>query len=123
MEAFEKVKNEVLTFERDGLGVSGMERNSIELVEGARVFKDRPYSMQKRCKSVDLKFAFWQIESEDNSKECTPFPVSRRPLYHYRTKPYVEWHTFTCITDHDSLKCLMTWTTRQMVPSSTRIPF
>jgi len=43
--ALGKVKEEFLTFERDGLGVTSMERHSIELMEGARVFKDRPYPM------------------------------------------------------------------------------
>jgi len=31
-----KVKEEFLTFERDGLGVTSMERHSIELMEGAK---------------------------------------------------------------------------------------
>ncbi|XP_043661776.1 uncharacterized protein LOC122625787 [Drosophila teissieri] len=37
---------------------------------------------------VDLKFAFWQIELDDNSKEYTVFTVSGRPLYQFRMMPF-----------------------------------
>ncbi|KAH8362497.1 hypothetical protein KR084_010321, partial [Drosophila pseudotakahashii] len=50
--ALEKVKEEFLTFERDGLGTTNMEKHSIELIEGARVFKDRPYPMSPAKQKV-----------------------------------------------------------------------
>jgi len=159
--ALGKVKEEFHTFGRDGLGVTSMERHSIELIEGARVFKDYSYPMSpakqkvvedeidkmlelgvikeskspwsnrttvvskpgkdKFClnarkynaltikdayplpsiegilytieqtqyiSSVDLKFAFWQIELDDRSKKNTAFTVPGRPLYQFRMMPF-----------------------------------
>ncbi|KAH8360716.1 hypothetical protein KR200_011456, partial [Drosophila serrata] len=39
----EAIKQRSLTFEKDGLGTTGLEKHSIELVEGSKIFKDRPY--------------------------------------------------------------------------------
>ncbi|KAH8248319.1 hypothetical protein KR038_007900, partial [Drosophila bunnanda] len=41
----EDIKKVFLTFENDGLGTTGLEKHTIELVAGAKVFKDRPYPM------------------------------------------------------------------------------
>ncbi|KAH8336043.1 hypothetical protein KR059_005834, partial [Drosophila kikkawai] len=144
----EEIKRMFLTFDKDGLGTTSLERHSIELVEGAKIFKDRPYPMSpakqkvvedevdkmlalgvieeskspwsnrttvvskpgkdRFCldarklnevtvkdayplpsidrilsridhthyiSSVDLKFAFWQIELDEKSKELTAFTV------------------------------------------------
>ncbi|XP_067635466.1 uncharacterized protein [Eurosta solidaginis] len=38
--------------------------------------------------SVDLKFAFWQIELDDESKPYTAFTVPGRPLYQFVTMPF-----------------------------------
>lgn len=38
--------------------------------------------------SVDLKFAFWQIELEEDSKPYTAFTVAGRPLYQFRVMPF-----------------------------------
>jgi len=38
--------------------------------------------------SVDLKFAFWQIELDERSKEYTAFTVPGRPLYQFRMMPF-----------------------------------
>ena len=38
--------------------------------------------------SIDLKFAFWQIELEDASKSCTAFTVPGRPLYEFVVMPF-----------------------------------
>lgn len=38
--------------------------------------------------SVDLKFAFWQIELEESSKQCTAFTVAGRPLYEFVVMPF-----------------------------------
>lgn len=38
--------------------------------------------------SVDLKFAFWQIELEEESKQYTAFTVPGRPLYQFRVMPF-----------------------------------
>lgn len=38
--------------------------------------------------SVDLKFAFWQIELEEESKKYTAFTVPGRPLYQFRVMPF-----------------------------------
>lgn len=38
--------------------------------------------------SVDLKFAFWQIELEEESKPYTAFTVAGRPLYQFRVMPF-----------------------------------
>lgn len=62
-ETLEKVKNECLTFERDSLKVSRVERHSIELIEEARVFKDRP-CFQRSIRSSTMKWTrCWRWES------------------------------------------------------------
>ncbi|KAL7723154.1 hypothetical protein ACLKA6_018414, partial [Drosophila palustris] len=38
--------------------------------------------------SVDLKFAFWQIELEEKSRAYTAFTVPGRPLYQFRHMPF-----------------------------------
>ena len=38
--------------------------------------------------SVDLKFAFWQIEMDNASKSCTAFTVAGRPLYEFVVMPF-----------------------------------
>lgn len=38
--------------------------------------------------SVDLKYAFWQIELEETAKPYTAFTVSGRPLYQFRVMPF-----------------------------------
>lgn len=38
--------------------------------------------------SVDLKFAFWQIELDEESKPYTAFTVAGRPLYQFRVMPF-----------------------------------
>lgn len=38
--------------------------------------------------SVDLKFAFWQIELEESSKPYTAFTVPGRPLYQFVVMPF-----------------------------------
>lgn len=38
--------------------------------------------------SVDLKYAFWQIELEDEAKPYTAFTVPGRPLYQFRVMPF-----------------------------------
>lgn len=38
--------------------------------------------------SVDLKFAFWQIELDPNSRPYTAFTVPGRPLYQYVVMPF-----------------------------------
>ncbi|XP_059220401.1 uncharacterized protein LOC131995628 [Stomoxys calcitrans] len=38
--------------------------------------------------SVDLKFAFWQIELDAESKAYTAFTVPGRPLYQFRVMPF-----------------------------------
>jgi len=38
--------------------------------------------------SVDLKFAFWQIELDNRSKEYTAFTVPGRPLYQFQMMPF-----------------------------------
>ena len=38
--------------------------------------------------SVDLKFAFWQIELDEDSKAYTAFTVAGRPLYQFRVMPF-----------------------------------
>jgi len=40
-----KVQEKFLPFQRDGPGVTSLERHSIKLMKGAQVFKDRPYPM------------------------------------------------------------------------------
>lgn len=37
---------------------------------------------------VDLKFAFWQIELDEESKPYTAFKVAGRPLYQFRVMPF-----------------------------------
>ncbi|KAH8280795.1 hypothetical protein KR054_012346, partial [Drosophila jambulina] len=39
----EEIKRKFLTFEKDGLGTTSLQKHTIELVEGAKVFKDRPW--------------------------------------------------------------------------------
>ncbi|KAH8303053.1 hypothetical protein KR059_010889, partial [Drosophila kikkawai] len=48
----EDIKRMFLTFEKDGLGTTSLEKHSIELVEGAKVFKDRPYPMSPAKQKV-----------------------------------------------------------------------
>lgn len=38
--------------------------------------------------SVDLKYAFWQIELEEEAKQYTAFTVPGRPLYQFRVMPF-----------------------------------
>lgn len=38
--------------------------------------------------SVDLKYAFWQIELDEESKPYTAFTVAGRPLYQFRVMPF-----------------------------------
>lgn len=38
--------------------------------------------------SVDLKFAFWQIPLEENSRSYTAFTIPGRPLYQYVVMPF-----------------------------------
>lgn len=38
--------------------------------------------------SVDLKYAFWQIELEEEAKPYTAFTVPGRPLYQFRVMPF-----------------------------------
>lgn len=38
--------------------------------------------------SVDLKYAFWQIELDEESKQYTAFTVPGRPLYQFRVMPF-----------------------------------
>lgn len=38
--------------------------------------------------SVDLKYAFWQIELDEESKPYTAFTVPGRPLYQFRVMPF-----------------------------------
>lgn len=38
--------------------------------------------------SVDLKYAFWQIELDEESKQYTAFTVAGRPLYQFRVMPF-----------------------------------
>jgi len=38
--------------------------------------------------SVDLKFAFWQIELDDRCKKNTAFTVPGMPLYQFRMMPF-----------------------------------
>lgn len=38
--------------------------------------------------SVDLKYAFWQIELEEESRPYTAFTVPNRPLYQFRVMPF-----------------------------------
>lgn len=38
--------------------------------------------------SVDLKFAFWQIELEEEARPYTAFTVPGRPLYQFRVMPF-----------------------------------
>lgn len=38
--------------------------------------------------SVDLKYAFWQIELDEKSKPYTAFTVAGRPLYQFRVMPF-----------------------------------
>lgn len=38
--------------------------------------------------SVDLKYAFWQIELEEEAKPYTAFTVPGRPLYQFRMMPF-----------------------------------
>ncbi|KAI8119245.1 Transposon Tf2-6 polyprotein [Lucilia cuprina] len=38
--------------------------------------------------SVDLKYAFWQIKLDDQSKQYTAFTVAGRPLYQFRVMPF-----------------------------------
>lgn len=38
--------------------------------------------------SVDLKFAFWQIELDEESRKYTAFTVAGRPLYQFRVMPF-----------------------------------
>lgn len=38
--------------------------------------------------SVDLKYAFWQIELEPESRAFTAFTVAGRPLYQFRVMPF-----------------------------------
>ena len=38
--------------------------------------------------SVDLKFAFWQIEMDEASRQCTAFTVAGRPLYEFVVMPF-----------------------------------
>ena len=38
--------------------------------------------------SVDLKYAFWQIEMDNASKSCTAFTVPGRPLYEFVVMPF-----------------------------------
>ncbi|KAM8701504.1 hypothetical protein ACLKA7_004909 [Drosophila subpalustris] len=37
---------------------------------------------------VDLKFAFWQIELDEESKACTAFTEPGRPLYQFVMMPF-----------------------------------
>ncbi|KAH8258514.1 hypothetical protein KR038_009319, partial [Drosophila bunnanda] len=48
----EDIKKVFLTFEKDGLGTTGLEKHTIELVAGAKVFKDRPYPMSPAKQKV-----------------------------------------------------------------------
>ena len=38
--------------------------------------------------SIDLKFAFWQVELDDASRQCTAFTVPGRPLYEFVVMPF-----------------------------------
>lgn len=38
--------------------------------------------------SVDLKYAFWQVELDEESKQYTAFTVAGRPLYQFRVMPF-----------------------------------
>lgn len=38
--------------------------------------------------SIDLKYAFWQIELEPKSRELTAFTIPGRPHYQYRVMPF-----------------------------------
>lgn len=38
--------------------------------------------------SVDLKYAFWQIELDEDSKPYTAFTVAGRSLYQFRVMPF-----------------------------------
>jgi len=43
--------------------------------------------IEQTLSSVDLKFAFWQIDLNDRSKKNTAFTVPGRPLYQFRMMP------------------------------------
>jgi len=44
--------------------------------------------IEQTLSSVDLKFAFWQIDLNDRSKKNTAFTVPGRPLYQFRMMPF-----------------------------------
>ncbi|EDX15253.1 GD17694 [Drosophila simulans] len=84
-EALEKVKNEFLTLEGDGLGVSSVERHyPPHSVDGILSRIDQTHYISSR----DLKFAFWQIALNDKSKEYTAFTIPGRPFYQFRMMPF-----------------------------------
>jgi len=49
---------------------------------------ERNLSQTHYISGVDLKFAFWQIELDDRSKEYTAFTVPSRPLYQFQMMPF-----------------------------------
>ncbi|KAM8701527.1 hypothetical protein ACLKA7_012110 [Drosophila subpalustris] len=53
-------------------------------IEGILSRVDQTYFIS----SVDLKFAFWQIELDEESKACTAFTVPGRPLYQFVMMPF-----------------------------------
>ncbi|KAH8357493.1 hypothetical protein KR200_008656 [Drosophila serrata] len=48
----EEIKQRFLTFKKDGLGTTGLGKHTMELVEGAKIFKDWPYPMSPAKQKV-----------------------------------------------------------------------
>lgn len=66
-----EIQEAFLTFEKDGLGTTSLEKHTIELIEGGKVFEDHPYPMSPAKQrvvedEVDKMLAVGVIE-ESNS--------------------------------------------------------